>query len=476
MSHTEKELVNAVMSKLYDHVATMAGDVDEGSQDDPFICWCKPGLVCSPEDFRFAQFLVNGQGATEEERINDLAKQKIQLAAFSVLMNFVPSVNGIIEGKVEAGNLRPSSEPLSEIYRRILDSSQVAELPQPEGIDEKIAALQAQAAPLQESYDKFSEEYDIARANFVTKRNEGSYSAAALLKFEAEGPIAEKKMNRARNNWEISGNKTKYENIIAEIQSLRAKRSPAIWLSEASDLFKKMGTENTALGGIAPVYPLPGNFAQNMAGWQEIKVETSHIDKLNQQKNSKYAVDGKIGPGWWKIGVDTSGSTTSSLTVSNTENFSLSLKITQVRLIRPWFDPWFLKSSFWRFKPSSMEGQTGKIVSDGGDGGVNPPRGDLIAYPGAAIFVSDIVIKMDEFKNAESEFVRNFNASGGGSWGGLFGGNASKESSDQTQTSKIDTATGEMKMSGMNLIGYLCEMMGESPNPKDGLKWVGEQG
>jgi hypothetical protein len=475
MSHTEEELANAVMSKLYDHVAKVLGDVTDGSQDDPFICWCKPGLPCSPEDFRFAQFLVNGQGATNEERINDLAKQKIQSAAFSVLVDFVPSVNGIIGGEDKDGTFRPSSEPLSKIYKKMLEVSDVAELPQPEGIDEKIAALQAQAAPLQESYDKFSEEYDIARANFVTKRNEASYSAEALLKFEAEGPIAEKKMNRARDNWEISGNKTKYENITAEIQSLRIKRSPAIWLKEAVEIYEKMASENTALGKFFPVYPMPGSFAQNMAGWQEISIETSHIDTLNQQKSSKYAVDGKIG--WGSLGIDggASGSTTSELTVKNTDNFSLKLKITQVSLIRPWFDPWFLKSPFWRIKPSSMEGQAGKVVSDGGDGEISPPKGELIAYPVMAIFVSDVAIKMDEFKDENSNFVTNFKASGGGKWGfGVFSTTFNREKSAQTTTSDIDHATGEMKMSGMNLIGYVCEMTGKAPNPKDGLKWVGE--
>jgi hypothetical protein len=83
MSHTEEELANAVMSKLYQYVGVAAGDVDEGSQDDPFVCWCKPGIPYSAEEFRFAQFMTNGQGATEDERVNDVVKQKIQAAGFS---------------------------------------------------------------------------------------------------------------------------------------------------------------------------------------------------------------------------------------------------------------------------------------------------------------------------------------------------------------------------------------------------------
>lgn len=475
MAHTEEEIASTVMSKLYQYVSLAAGNEDEGTQDDPFICWCKPGIPFLAEDFEFAQFRVNGQGTTEDERMNNLVKQKIQAAGFSKFADFIPSVNGVVEGKVEGGILRPGSAGLSTIYKRILESSQVVELPQSEEVSKKISALQAQAAPLQENYQKLSDEYDIARANFGMKRIESSYSPAARLKFEAEGPGLKKKMIQAKDNWEISGNKTKYENITAEIQSLRGLRSPAIWRKEAIDLLETMAIEDPQLGTIFPIYPYPGSFAQNIAGWTKISVSTSHIDKLSQVKNSKYSVGGKIGWGSFKLGGDASRSTSSELTVSNTENFGISLKITQVSLMRPWFDPWFFKSSFWRINPASMEAQEGKIVSDGGgDNGVNPPKGDLIAYPVTAIFVSDINITMDEFKDENSDFVKKFNISGGGGWGlGAISASGSKDSSDQTKKSVIDTTKGEMTIPGMQLVGYLCEMMGKSPNPKTGLKWVG---
>ena len=99
--------------------------------------------------------MLNGQGATEDDRAADVAFQMTQAAGFSRFVDFVPSVNGIVGGKIDSGGvLRPGSASLSTIYGQILEASAVADLPDPPGIAEKVAAIAQKAAALRENYSR----------------------------------------------------------------------------------------------------------------------------------------------------------------------------------------------------------------------------------------------------------------------------------------------------------------------------------
>ena len=160
MAKTIDEIGNALMGGLYSLVSKAAGDVTSDAGDDPFICWCKPGVPFDPEDFRFAKYMLSGQGASEDEKVADAALQLTQAAGFSRFVDFVPSVNGVHEGRVDGGVLRPGSAALSEVYRRILESSQVAELPDPAGLAEKIEHYSGER-PV---FDLYGVEDEISRA------------------------------------------------------------------------------------------------------------------------------------------------------------------------------------------------------------------------------------------------------------------------------------------------------------------------
>ena len=77
-------------------------------------------------------------------------------------VDFVPAVSGVKEQNLQGGVLRPGEATLSKMYKQILDASQVAKLPEPAGVNEKIAALRQQAAPLQAGYEAAQEKFDAA--------------------------------------------------------------------------------------------------------------------------------------------------------------------------------------------------------------------------------------------------------------------------------------------------------------------------
>lgn len=383
MVKTAEEVAAALMGGLYKFVSIADGGTD-GVGTDPFIAWCRPGVPFDPEDFRFAKHMLIGQGATEEERAADFLLQLTQAAGFSRFVDFVPSVDGVVNGKIDGGILRAGSATLSEIYKRVLESSQVAMLPEPEGIDQKVAELQAKATPLKDAYDKYQEEYFAANATYVGARMAAGMSPIEGVKFQSLGPQLKAKLTKARQEWEISGNKTQYENLLAEIDSLRAKRSPAIWRSEAIAAYNSIPEgQNATFGEARTTIPYPGSFATGPNGWTNFAIKTEKVEELSKTKNNKWAASAGGGWGSFKLGGNASGSTTEALTINNTDGFSIKMSIARIPLLRNWFDPWFLRSEFWRYNPGSIEASNNLPVSDGG----SPPRGLLIAYPVSAIFV-----------------------------------------------------------------------------------------
>jgi len=468
MAKTPDEISAALMNFLYHFVATASGDVDKAAKD-PFVCWFKPGVPFEPEDFRFAQRGLNGEGATEEARAADAASQMTQAAGFSRFVDFVPSIDGVNGGNLKDGVLRPSVATLSDFYKRVLESSQVAQLPEPAGINARIQQMTDQLKPMKPGYNEHAEAYEAAKAVYVEARMKATYSPTDRLQFQAKGPVLKRKVVTALQDWETDGFKTQYENLAAEIESLRSKRSPALWRKEALDSYRAGGYgENAVFGEARLTMPYPGSFASAKSGWATFELKTEHIDKFSSEKSTKWSASGGVGWGSLKIGASGSGSNTQTLAIKNTNNFSLKMSVAQIPLLREWFDPWFLRSEFWRFNPASIEGQRNEPVSDGGF----PPRGMIIAYPRACIFVKDVEITLDELKDEQSELVKTLKAEGKGGWGlGAINIGGSYERNQQEKKQKSDLTKGKVT-AGLQMVGVNCELTGKSPNPKGGLTWI----
>jgi hypothetical protein len=470
MAKTADEIASALMSGLYTYVDASMGDERDDNAHDPFVAWCKPGIPFEPDDFRFSKFMLKGQGASDEERMRDASFQLTQAAGFSRFVDFVPSVGGIVGGRMDGGVLRPGSATLSEVYKRILESSQVAQLPEPAGINEKIQQLREQAKPMRESYEKCQEEFDKAKVEYIKARLNATWSAAADMEFRATGGSLRQKVIKARENWEIEGFKTQYENLLAEIASLRSKRSPAIWRKEALDNYAALPDgQDAAFGEARLTMPYPPSFASGNSGWTSFAVKLEHVDQLNTKKSSKWGASGGFGWGSLKLGGSAAGSTSQTLAISNTNSFSVKMSIAQVPLLRSWYDPWFLRSEFWRFNPASIEGNRNDVVSDKSV----PPKGLLVAWPVTALFVRDVEIALDELRDESSELVKTLKAEGKGGWGfGVLNVGGSYERNSEEKRHKADIANGKLTIPGLQLIGFRCELMGQCPKPKEGVTWV----
>lgn len=471
MAATTDEIATALMGALYGLVKVSLGDSDNDPTNDPFVAWCKPGIPFEPADFQFAKNMLMGQGTTEEEKMANSLFQSTQAAGFSRFVDFVPSADGIVGGDLTGGVLRPSSAQLSKVYKHVLDSMQVADLGGSEDVDAQIQALTAEAVPMEAAYMERAANYNAARDALLMARAQAGFSTTAKLEFQVKGASLMAAEKQAKQAWEVNGFKTQYETIQAEIRSLRARRNPALMLDEAVSNYDASSRGMDATFGEARfTIPFPGSFAENEKGWSDFALKLSSVDQLSSAKTTKWSASGGVGWGSLKLGAEGSGSTTQKLSINNTNNFGLKMKIAQVPLLRDWFDPWVLRSEFWRFKAGSIEEHENAVVSDG----ASPPNGLLIAWPVTAIFGRKIEITMDELKDETSELVKTLKAEGKGGWGfGVVNVGGSYERNSEEKKQKTHVANGALTVEGMQLLGFVCEAIGKAPNPKDGLGWVG---
>ena len=80
---------------------------------------------------------------------------------------------------------------------------------------------------------------------------------------------------------------------------------------------------------------------------------------------------------------------------------------------------------------------------------------------------------MDELHDESSELVKSIKAEAKGGWGfGALNFGGSYERNSDVKKHQADLANGKLSVPGLQLIGFLCETMRKSPNPKDGLNWV----
>jgi len=145
----------------------------------------------------------------------------------------------------------------------------------------------------------------------------------------------------------------------------------------------------------------------------------------------------------------------------------MTFEIAQIPIARPWFRTAFLTSHYWRFDQNNVVVK-GDVLSDAG----SPPKGKLPAYPTSAIFVRKLSLKFGE-SHGFSDYVDNVKSqstAGGGcfTFGPFFAGGSGAQRSGSGDTKRdygFKFENNTMSIDGMQLIGFKCHLMPQSPNP-----------
>ena len=453
---TDQEVMNAILGKLY--MILNAGDtVNPANRTAPsngsFVLYATPGIPLTAEDLKFG--------------FNTTADEIGVGAAFADLVNSIPQPTGF---------WRTSTARVWDEYKRALDGAVLAEAPLS---DEEVARLkrahdtlyttstiidintgQPKSVPvdttlyeryvdLKAAYEAELLQYNSLLINVRTNPND----PMALAQLNINGPILRTRVQSAFNRWASAG-KNIVETATATIDQLTG-RDPVRIFSAARD--RLAGLERTDTDGQSYYFTkyFPTRFDPNSASWTRFSMSEAEVHTTDTSTASAWGGGAGISFGLWSFGASASHSSAERRQTANTSNFALSVQLTRLPIRRSWFTAGILTSKSWKFPQNDPT-----PLSDGG----NPPAGAMIGYPTELILAKDLRITMDSSSMADFQAQSQLSVGGKVGWGPFsVRGNYHRETS--TQTHDFTRNGNEISSPGMQVIGFICQMLPKAPDP-----------
>lgn len=502
-----EDLMNSVLGKLMDLI-TSGDDVVPKSKDN-FLSWLTPGVPYHPDDLTFLnegftgiykkkndESSDNPEGEDSEKiPIDEILGQDVgikyqQAESLSGILNMIPDTSGVGEGGGFTMNAFNYENDLAKAYYQTLKFSQVSDIEPDEKTKAKIDKLRGLlqtkkivkdlvtdeetetivASPMVSLYNEKLQNYLNVALEYNSRRIEAlaAKNPAAVHYWSINASILRNRVLAAKSDWVTNGYKEQYEQIAAFISQVEGRSMVTLKAKYLDDLEK---STLTGLHSGAEFYYsslIPGSFIKSDSGWTKFSFDKS--DFKSNYKFSKKDTSAGARASFMGFGGSGKGSTsnTKSKVKIDSSKFSMSFKIAQIPIYRPWFNVNYLTSKFWRFDKENPEFETDMVSN-----GASPPEGMIPAYTTTAIFVKDLKMHFGEFSGL-SEYQKS-KVSGSGSAGFSFGpfsagASASHSSTKVNRENETHVSKQGIEIDGMQLIGFKCHILPKSPNPSPKIK------
>jgi len=287
--------------------------------------------------------------------------------ALTGLVDFSTFANAIPDGRVwQTLADRPT---LPQVYRRVLEQSEVAALPEDPQDLEQLRAARAVLftngpdgnpldTPAYTAYKTCRDAYILASQNYNDKKTSGELGGdAARQAWEAAEPDLRAARDRAAQAWLVEGHRAEIDDALAKIALLNQKTPTTSWDEWKLRSEKGIGTvSDLAQMPFWPAYISPANACEN--GWQLMKLNHGEVQTL--QASAPEQLKARIGSAGAAFEVD-----------------ELEFEYTSAKLHRPWFDSAVFSSRFWR-----PRAQAPMILSSGAE----PYTGECPLYASGVVF------------------------------------------------------------------------------------------
>jgi hypothetical protein len=479
------DLMQALIAKLY---ATITGN--DGNIKMPrnkFVTWMLPGVPFSPRDFLYCSKGLIGN--TAEETL-DLAHQAFTL---SKLLDFVPDASSqFLDASMQQTIFTSTQDTISSVYKDVLNYSRVLNNDLTETEKQKLQKFRdlltvtkevediitgekktaSEPGPLTLAYTAKMNDYIDAADEYMTllieaqsAKGKDPEAVRRVAAWTNKSKFLRKKMEAAEMAWVSQGYKNEYETINAYIDQVTRKNL----VLYKQDLLRKFNSglltspkEGTA-GDFYYTTLLPGNFATS-PGWTKFTFYEGDYETHYNKSTSQWSAGGGANFGLFSIRGGASGSKMEVDTSRKSTRFYAEFEFTQVPICRPWFDPGFFFMRSWTLD-KAWDLSFDKKVSDGG----TKPVGRLVAYPTNALFVRNVLFRFDEW-NSYGQYAQS-KISGGGcvGWGPFHIGGGYSHGSEKRDAG-FHTEGGAVTVKGMQLIGFINNLIPKSPNPNPEIK------
>jgi hypothetical protein len=484
------DLMQALIAKLY---ATITGDNPEIQLPrNKFVTWMLPGLPFLPQDFMFCARGLIGDTA---ERTRELYHQAWTL---SKLFDFVPDVsNQFLTDGMQQTIFASAQDSISSVYSDVLKYSKVLDLPLSDKEKEKLERFRkalivtkevedfmtgemkqvTEPGPLVLAYMSKMDEYCSAADEYMNllidaqaAKGNDSEAIRRVAAFANKSRFLRNRVQAAWMAWVSQGYKNEYEQVNAYIEQV-GQKSMVLYKNELLQDFRNALLTSPQEGVAGDFYYttlVPGNFASS-SGWTRFSFYEQDYENHYRKETSRWSGGGGVNLGLFSIGARASGSKVEIGSDQRAANFRAELEFTQVPIIRPWFKPGFFAMRGWTLD-KLWDLNYDKRVSDGGDGKSDgKPDGRLVAYPTSALFVRNVKFRSDQWQN-HMDYV-NKQVSGGARVGwGPFSVGGSYAHGTEERNLKTHAEGGAVTISGMQLIGFINNIIPKSPNPNPEIR------
>lgn len=270
-------------------------------------------------------------------------------------------------------------------------------------------------------------------------------------------PSLKTKVDRAYSEWR-GGNAAQIENAI-QVQNTSINSAVRYAFQKARDVY-----DNARLGSLVQgggdwrlSYAIPSDWA-NATGainYGDFTLSSSNLNTTFSSTFESWGGGASFGFGFWSIGVDASGSTTTVHTHMDADNFSLRAKVGNIMIVRPWFDAGLFRLNDWYvdgFDPGTIS--NGHLTDNS--------NGRLPLVPVSMIVARDIEITAN-FSASDYDYMRTqWEAGASIGWGPFsFGGRYSH--SETQERFHAEQSGGTLKIPGLHVLGWVSSVMPYSP-------------
>ncbi|MBV8282374.1 MAG: hypothetical protein JO347_09985, partial [Candidatus Eremiobacteraeota bacterium] len=203
-------------------------------------------------------------------------------------------------------------------------------------------------------------------------------------------------------------------------------------------------------------YPSPANWTSSRESSTQLKISGGNTKLRSSSTEHSFSVDTSLNYGLFAVKASAEGKFEHKNSSTDKDSVEISCDITKVDIMRPWFSESLFKLPSWSTNLAG-KGQ----ISNGKLDSTN--AGNLIPmYPVAFIVASNIVIKA-AFSHEDQEIIKQaISTSVSASYGpfsisGKYGYGRSNEASN------ADFQNGEIRVPGMQIIGWVSRLVPSSP-------------
>jgi hypothetical protein len=476
------DLMQALVAKLY---SILTGDDDSiKTPRNKFVSWFQPGVAFDPKDFRFCAKGFVGETA---EEIQEAYHQAFVL---SKLFDYVPDVSKeFIPDELQQTLYAGTQDTISSVYGDVLKYSRVVHKELSDKEKEKLKKFRdllsveveeediltgekktvTKPGKLTIAYNTMMNEYIEAADQYMNLKIDAMAASGndpeakrRVYNWANKSDFLRRRMDAAWAAWVAQGYKNEYETISAYIEQVTQK-SLVLY---KQDLQRKLGSAllNSASDG-AFYYTtlLPGNFATS-AGWNRFTFVEEDAETHFKKKTNKWGASGGVNFGLFSVGAKAGGSKMQMNSDAKADHFGAEFEFTQVPICRPFFEPGFFWMRSWTLD-KQWELSFDKTVSDGDA----KPVGRLVAYPVSALFVRNVKLTSTSW-SSHADFLKKSLKAGGSVGYGPFRIGGSYESGEEKRNTTYHREGDTLSIEGMQLIGFINNIIPKCPNPQPSLK------